>query len=1759
MFHRGRARWALILLLIFLQTPSTSYSSAILEALADDFEQSFDEKNSFDPSEALAWGFQAHRFVDMEFALEARRIRLEIKGEAGRPALLGQIRELQKAQRTFPDRVVRRLRKIRSRVEKLRNHYDQHYANAKADQLAERGAYLILQESVMRPISELAALLSESDALEAYRLHVSLFPEKFLSETLRAPAENDKTEGEVSFSAGVLVRPGLEIYSDRISKATTEIEKYEAIVDELEKNPAYLGKSWYGSLFGWLANRFNPARAHRIYWDVGMSEEEKKATLARRDELIEMLKGYDETEMEKLRQQEMRRREAATLAREASYHTRRNNVGTVTSPFKALPETIALLDSTDPKTRKEKMEAASEVRKNNYIEALRLMTIANMLNQIDLNKKVARDAGAIPVPASCSKRFSQYLDPKVFVNMISDSQRQENLTSMMLGNGLVVGQPEFKDFFISHLNPNPVSGSFTGTLPFYFLRIAQQGLAHSRGDDPILDPRNFLPSSPQITFHSLGEPGFDDLISFEAVYKQLAGKALSDRFRDPNNQYKEKYADAIFNKEDYTWTENVLDPDTGEMRTDTNTIRVTPFLAARMRTAGSHDWEAAVPAAVKSRLERERIQIAFPPFYGPEAYKQWALRLIYSALSELDESRLRAAGADAFVIGACRSLLTLQANRGQSELCANLETKSYGGQSPIAPSRPNYVMPTAPVVRVTDLSRFIDAWKTRLEKFSVREAITPPSYIYDDDMALVWGNFRTFFHGLTTTGAFNHIDSVKLGIEAGPWTNEWEFLKHQVGLNPWAAMRLSFVIAMEEQKVFFDDPDLRPIERFKKKHGLANLTSLTPEQEAEYKSIKINTIRRVFPFTSETRTSSGISGIAPSMPYMQTPTTVVSVIDHEFKSQLRKAAEIFGVDNPLLPMHGNRVLNKKQKKMAWEDLLHEENLKSDWLLLTKNDSMRDYSIVLDTVEKQAILTRRQVENLRGQLASAGVRMDGLQQWLSEAEKKFPKYANGTDGVQRSPNSIEEWQESIDTAKERLSGATDQRLHEEILQNLRFEIWLDIWRNPLKQQDLLQLYYDNFPDSEDPLIEMKAAFFERDKAFKMAFFEQVLTSAARARNRELLLAMDELCELDANTLDGFKNIFYSSTRFHDAFNDHLGLGAATPPEVIKAVNRMSDRDKKDLWTAAAAVGFLLAFEVSKVTCVSIAAPVACPLAAGLATGAGFAFTTGMLVLSRFNEWQDRELRMRVAQQFRELEFNRDSDVREFRGGGAGGFAVELLFAAPALGPILTTGRLVIKSGSAAAKVAAARIAGRKLTGQQIRNIFEEIEVDEALRLAGLSRGKSVQEVVKETLRGASGIKDLMSRSREGLGAWLRNFGTATEVLESAKTVDLAIAKKIYVNFNGRGTELSRFIRGEFRLDAKKYIEAELAEYLAKPNPAKLKRLAELDPKLYSEIIKPGSPLAQLSAKELNDRFLGNFENLLRGLENMRGDELVKLLANEMDTLAPFLSKFSFRHSGFFQKGAKFGGGFLFIFTMQGTPWMFTKWPGLKQVARRAYMKQLMAARNKLQYHIEMRPHLLTMGYGDEVVDAVSGEARRRVPVVKIDVLDLFGRVRKVTRESVMRAGLSNSSKEVREAAMKGINQAIDNFEMNFAQLFLAHQKKVPVGQLNPAEILQVRNQIFAAKTLEQRNAARALLKGVELDELFHPEKTKEGSLALVRLLNREFGDLLREYNEMVLKPLIAAHSARDVRKLDIAGRLSQLVKKQAELLTIHSRMDDVILY
>jgi hypothetical protein len=445
------------------------------------------------------------------------------------------------------------------------------------------------------------------------------------------------------------------------------------------------------------------------------------------------------------------------------------------------------------KSMKGSLETNKEKIKMLYVEAVRLTTIQLMLSQVETYKQQLNDPTPLDLrrhAPKCIARYKNALPDKLHFQPITEENRELGLLTFLASNGLIhrpiaatenpetgeatpVFLPEFEDTYLFVRNRDPIRGGISGQLPFRHARIAQQGVQFSKGDDPLRDLVDdpFGTKNAKEDFKFLGEPAFDDLTDFRDIWAIKLTEAM-DGLNEQEREFALEVLDVAKPEPRFSVDENGEIVEREEDPLESFYLGRSKFLVRRLKE-GNHnpaEWWRALPGTMNVALRLNELKIDFPPFYGPDSYKQWAMRLLYHGLAkaaqgdQIDKSNIL---------------------RLRSQICYRLYGQTIIEDNPMCGRLAGY----------NEVSKVTDAMREILRPFTDPGMLVPPSQVYDSDLRRIWGDLRSLWIVLRDRGHLNGIEE-----EASPVLNEWEFIDNQIEYNSWASLRVAALLAIEDVK-----------------------------------------------------------------------------------------------------------------------------------------------------------------------------------------------------------------------------------------------------------------------------------------------------------------------------------------------------------------------------------------------------------------------------------------------------------------------------------------------------------------------------------------------------------------------------------------------------------------------------------------------------------------------------------------------------------------------------------------------------------------------------------------------------------------------------------------------------------------------------------------------------------------------------------------------------------------------------------------------
>ncbi len=421
---------------------------------------------------------------------------------------------------------------------------------------------------------------------------------------------------------------------------------------------------------------------------------------------------------------------------------------------------------------KDATAAGAAPTKENYTRALKQMTLAMILAQMEHHKQLMGNTTPITIPEACRSRLDGDLPEKVPVRALDEKQLQDRLDAMMEANGLSQLSPEYEHAFATQDIGDPKSKGFLGYSPFEKLHAAEAAIGTKkialRHDEPAIDDRD--------SFDNLVEIRGPRLVSqIQKLNPAESSAPYVPRISTSRPGYTPPPAPS---SADIERRQKKIEADMEALSSliqtedDARTLGPVPkALVARMDKSQATDWREVVPDPVKKQLESTPVTLPFPPAISPPAYRTWAVRQL-STFLEQAVPRLEAIEAKA------KARKPLSQEEVDFQIKAIRACEAEGPFSP-RPGPRCFTDPAKP----TPSSAFLkDALqRIRAGKLTERSHGDLEGPLTQDEIQVIEKNLTHLW-----TGFQNDIPGAAM--------NEWEFLGSQIGSNPYAGLRLETMI-----------------------------------------------------------------------------------------------------------------------------------------------------------------------------------------------------------------------------------------------------------------------------------------------------------------------------------------------------------------------------------------------------------------------------------------------------------------------------------------------------------------------------------------------------------------------------------------------------------------------------------------------------------------------------------------------------------------------------------------------------------------------------------------------------------------------------------------------------------------------------------------------------------------------------------------------------------------------------------------------------
>ena len=457
----------------------------------------------------------------------------------------------------------------------------------------------------------------------------------------------------------------------------------------------------------------------------------------------------------------------------------------------------------------------------NYIRAMKWMTLQMMLQQVFIYDSMLGNTAPISIPRSCQNHFNGDL-PDSFQMQFTAAKGEEFMDGILTKQGMLftMGDHKFMEYYMDNVNRDPLQEGYSGMMPFEEYKAAMVGLDKEakKKFEPDMDDETYFDMVQRMKSQKVNEVFHDSTSS-------LLGLRDSKSYTYRGAKLFEKFL-AIPGENDVY---EITLEDEEVIEIDHVAQNLSVYLAETLQRNGLEHFEELITPRMETQLKETEVKIDFPSIYGAVAWRQWALAALNTWVEDKEANGLSAT-TERHLKRACgtntrgRTLKTGICNASSGKgILANM--KSYFKS-----------------VQVTD--GYIPTRRLNEEKHIHNFQI----------LKKVWNNLRDWTDELPV---------------AKP--SEYDLLIAQMNnLNPWARLRFSYLVAMEELTSF--------------KEGMM------PKFRAR-------------------------AGRSPR--YRQSQCFYRNI--NSLMAKVKKAGKEMGIDQPLNVHHANKILEDEEKEGIWDD------------------------------------------------------------------------------------------------------------------------------------------------------------------------------------------------------------------------------------------------------------------------------------------------------------------------------------------------------------------------------------------------------------------------------------------------------------------------------------------------------------------------------------------------------------------------------------------------------------------------------------------------------------------------------------------------------------------------------------------------------------------------------------------------------------------------------------------------------------------------
>ncbi len=508
----------------------------------------------------------------------------------------------------------------------------------------------------------------------------------------------------------------------------------------------------------------------------------------------------------------------------------------------------------------------------NYLRALKWMTLQMMISQRATYRAIIGMDTTVDIPKSCQNASNGNLPKEIKLNF-EEGEGDSYVNNILASNGLMPSDENylFQEYYLENEDKDPTVDGYSGLMPFQEFKNAKEGAKeyHRKGLMPSLDDITHFERVKNMKMAEVKE-----IFKIETKASRR-NKTPAKKGTHEISEIMEKILSVPNGRESFEYK----DADGESVVINAAFTNLSTYLAELMVRKKVEHFSEIISDRLYKKLKSTKIKMSMPSLYGANIWRQWGLAQLAKVASENRTAKKRSKIYNAFRVACSTGGQFNIRGIGAEKIC--LRGKNNGHV----------------IANTADF----------LQEFIKKESYIPVRRLEEEGflgayptLALMWDNLRNS------------------GMLPAANQNEYDFLMSQMdAANPWARVRLSYLVAMDELIHVKD--------------------GFTPKYKQTRRGKRVTSNTQCF--------------------YRN----VGSMIKN-----LKEGAEVLNITRPLTPSYADKILNDDEKKSLWQSIIDENNEGNAQLFATEAKGKNFYEYA-EKVSKSTLLSREQIEELSSKL------------------------------------------------------------------------------------------------------------------------------------------------------------------------------------------------------------------------------------------------------------------------------------------------------------------------------------------------------------------------------------------------------------------------------------------------------------------------------------------------------------------------------------------------------------------------------------------------------------------------------------------------------------------------------------------------------------------------------------------------------------------------------------------------------------------------